>query len=127
MKKLENDPFRHLLPKTIICDIDGVLIKHNGDITTQCTGGKLLPGVKQTLISWDRKGYRIILITGRRESKRNDTMKQLTELGVFYDELIMGVGGGDRIIINDTKPASDRITCKAICLKRNVGLKEVNI
>jgi len=127
MKKLEDDSFRYSLPKTIICDIDGVLIKHTGDITTQRLGGELLPGVKQTLISWDRKGYKIILITGRRESIREDTIKQLAKLDIFYDELIMGVGGGDRIIINDMKPQSDRPTCKAVYLERNTGLKEIDI
>ena len=73
------------------------------------------------------KGYNIILITGRRESQRQKTEKQLDLFGIFYDQLIMGVGGGDRVIINDRKPNSDRNTAYAINLNRNEGIKDVKI
>jgi len=39
----------------------------------------------------------------------------------------MGIGGGDRVLINDRKPASNIDTTYAINLNRNEGLKEVNI
>ena len=39
----------------------------------------------------------------------------------------MGIGGGDRIVINDRKPDSERDTCYAINLTRNVGIKDVDI
>ena len=32
---------------------------------------------------------------------RITTERHLSELGIFYDQLIMGVGGGQRILIND--------------------------
>jgi ribonucleotide monophosphatase NagD (HAD superfamily) len=78
-------------PKTIICDIDGVLFKHMGDITQQhLITPELLPGTKERLKQWDMQGCDIILITGRRESTRKYTEKQLSEAGIFYDHLIMG-------------------------------------
>ena len=47
--------------------------------------------------------------------------------GIFYDKLIMGVGGGDRVLINDRKPASSRDTAYSINLNRNEGVKNVEI
>jgi phosphoglycolate phosphatase-like HAD superfamily hydrolase len=113
-------------PKTIICDIDGTLFKHNGDICSQHLGTPvLLPGVKESLQNWDRKGYHIILVTGRREGVRTDTERQLSEAGVFYDTLVMGVGGGVRVLVNDKKPDGNEDTAVCVNLIRNIGIKEL--
>jgi phosphoglycolate phosphatase-like HAD superfamily hydrolase len=123
MKSIKNKP------KTIICDIDGVLLQHkNTGLSNQILGNpKPLDGTIEKLTEWDSKGYKIILITGRRESQRKSTTKQLDLLGIFYDQLIMGVGGGDRVLINDRKPNSDRDTAYAINLYRNEGIENVKI
>jgi hypothetical protein len=39
----------------------------------------------------------------------------------------MGFGGGDRILINDKKPNSDRDTAYVINVNRNEGLESVEI
>lgn len=114
--------------KTILLDIDGTLIKHSGDIVKQYTERlELLDGTLDKLAEWDKKGYNIILITGRREGMRDVTEKQLKGLGIFYDQLIMGVGGGSRVIVNDRKPNSDVDTAIAVNLKRNKGIKEIEL
>jgi predicted mannosyl-3-phosphoglycerate phosphatase (HAD superfamily) len=114
-------------PKTIFCDIDGTLIQHIGNLTDALLGNQsVLEGTIETLNIWERKGYRIILTTGRKESMRQVTEKLLSDLGVFYDLLIMGIGGGDRIIINDKKPYSDDNTCMAYNLIRNQGIKDLS-
>ena len=51
--------------------------------------------------------------------------KQLKSYGIFYDQLVMGVGGGDRVVINDRKPNGERNTACAINLNRNEGIKLV--
>ena len=117
----------NIRPKTLFVDIDGTLIKSHGDLSSQMLlEPELLDGTLETLNPWEQKGYRIILTTGRKESLRDITVKQLAELGIFYDLLIMGFGGGDRILINDRKPDSEVDTCFAINLKRNVGIKDLN-
>lgn len=114
-------------PKTIICDIDGVLLEHrNQGLSSQLNSGPLR-GTIEKINEWDAKGYNIILMTGRRESLRTKTEKQLLMYDIFYDQLIMGVGGGDRIIINDRKPDSDRDTAYSINLYRNESIMEVKI
>ena len=114
-------------PKTIICDIDGVLLIHKNKGLSEQLNSKPLDGTIKKINEWDVKGYNIILITGRRESQRQKTEKQLYNFGIFYDKLIMGVGGGDRVIINDRKPNSDRNTAYAINLNRNEGIENVEI
>ena len=112
--------------KTIFLDIDGTIIHHYGDIISQYTKKPtLLEGTIEKLIEWDKKGYNIILTTGRRESMRKKTIKELSEIGIFYDQLIMGIGGGVRVLINDKKDGSDECTAIAINLIRNEGVKSI--
>ena len=114
-------------PKTIISDIDCVLLRHNNSGLSEQLNTEILNETIQKMTEWDAKGYNIILITGRRESQRKDTEQQLSSFGIFYDTLIMGVGGGDRVIVNDRKPNSERNTAYAINLNRNEGIENVKI
>ena len=113
--------------KTIFCDIDGTLLQHHGDAVKQLTNRPvILDGTIEKLIEWDRQGYIIILTTGRRESVRAATEKQLSSIGIFYDQLVMGIGSGPRYLINDCKSNGDG-TAHAIGIKRNEGIKNVKI
>jgi len=115
-------------PKTIFCDIDGTLVKHAPPHISSSPTYKmeLLEGTLKILLDWDRKGYNIILTTGRKESLRNVTEKQLAEAGIFYDQLVMGIGGGPRILINDCKPNGDQYA-SSINLERNIGIKNIEL
>jgi hypothetical protein len=114
-------------PKTIFCDIDGTLIKHlpPSEVLSD-TKAELLEGTLQKLLEWDKKGYNIILVTGRKESLRAITEKQLQDCGIFYDRLIMGIGGGPRVLINDRKPDGTN-AAHAFNINRNSGIGEINI
>lgn len=113
-------------PKTLLLDIDGVLVKHHGNLSEQILQSPvLLPGVLDKINEWNAKNYYIILITGRKESMRSQTERMLSQLGVFYDQLIMGVTNGQRVIINDLKPNSNEPTALAITVERNQGLEKV--
>jgi hypothetical protein len=112
-------------PKTIFCDIDGCLIEHqnhynNNDI-------KLLDGTLKKIKEWDRNGYNLILTTGRRESSRKITEQQLSKIGITYDCLIMGLGPGVRVLINDLKPDNKKETAISFNLKRNTGISDIEI
>ena len=114
--------------KTIFCDIDGTLVEHKLNLSNTIKQDPvLLTGTVEKLVEWDKKGYKIILVTGRRESMRAVTEKHLSELGIFYDMLIMGLGGGARILINDKKPYSDEDTCYAINIQRNIGIGDLDL
>ena len=115
-------------PKTIFCDIDGTLLEHfPPGASFYGFKPKVLPGTVEKLLEWDKKGYNIILTTGRKESMRKITVEQLESAGIFYDQLIMGIGGGVRVLINDLKPGSDEQTAVAINLKRDKGINKIEI
>ena len=113
-------------PKTIFLDIDGTILKHHGNLVNIYKNEpEVLDGVHEVLNDWDMKGYNIILTTGRKESLRKFTEKQLEDLHIFYDQLIMGIGGGVRYVINDFKPTSNLPTCHAITIDRNKGIRHL--
>jgi hypothetical protein len=115
-------------PKTIFCDIDGTLVKHDPPSLTSKPGYKMevLEGTIEKLLEWDKKGYNIILTTGRKESLRVVTEEQLSEAGIFYNYLLMGIGGGSRHLINDKKPEGTEAAF-VHSLIRNTGIKDLNI
>lgn len=115
-------------PKTIICDIDGTLVSHNkpSDAAKKSTELVLLEGTIDKLNEWERSGYNIILLTGRKESMRQVTIDQLTQLGIYYDQLVMGVGGGPRYLVNDYKPDGTEAAF-AVNVERNKGIKNIQL
>ena len=116
-------------PVTIFCDIDGTLVTHSKPTDSQKPTHKLnlLEGTIEKILEWDKLGYNIILTTGRKESLRNITEIQLSQVGIIYDQLIMGIGGGKRYLINDRKPNGSEDYAIAINLIRNEGIKLLQI
>ena len=116
-------------PITIFCDIDGTLVTHSKPTDSQKPTHKLnlLEGTIEKILEWDKLGYNIILTTGRKESLRNITEIQLSQVGIIYDQLIMGIGGGKRYLINDRKPNGSEDYAIAINLIRNEGIKLLQI
>jgi hydroxymethylpyrimidine pyrophosphatase-like HAD family hydrolase len=115
-------------PKTIFCDIDGTLVEHYVPSVTTSPEHKMivLEGTREKIEEWNFKGYCIILTTGRKECSRPQTVKQLAEAGIIYDQLIMGINGGERILINDKKPDGS-IAAQCINLDRNSGIKNIDL
>jgi len=112
--------------KTIICDIDGTILIQEGNCYGQLTSEpQLTEGALEKVYEWEMLNYNIILITGRKESTRKITEQQLESLGIVFDQLIMGVGGGPRVLINDLKPNKSIEMATAFNILRNKGLKNV--
>lgn len=117
--------------KTIFCDIDGTLVKfpESFEDFKNLPKGKdkmeLLPGTLDKLWEWETAGHNIILTTGRKESMREHTERQLREVGIFWDHLIMGLGPGKRYLINDRNSGND--TAFGIVVDRNEGIGDVNL
>lgn len=116
-------------PKTFICDIDGTIIVHQPDAKTQITEAmEILPNVIKTFNKWRSQGHIIILMTARSENLRTITEMNLRKIGIKYDQLVMNVSGGKRILINDLKPDKNDInnpTAIAINLLRNEGFNGI--
>mgnify|MGYP000011221645 FL=1 len=113
--------------KTIICDIDGTLFKYSPGVTEQIVQEDPipLPGAIEMMNDWERKGCRIILITGRRESLREITEYQLTSFGIPYDVLLMGYADTGRVLINDIN-WEGKVKAHCVNLQRDTGFSDTD-
>lgn len=118
--------------KALFIDLDGSALRHLGNASNACDPNAvkeenyLLDGVKDKFNEWSSKGYIIVLTTARKESMRQVTEWQLRTVGLFWDLLIMGLGNGERIIINDISPRYNGIKAIGINLKRNEGFENID-
>lgn len=113
--------------KTFFIDIDGTLLEHLWDFAEVSERKELraLPGAREKTVKWHCEGHMIIITTARAESLRAITELQLHNAGIVYDKLIMGIGSGDRILINDSEPGMPKKT-QAYDVKRNIdGLAKI--
>jgi molybdopterin-guanine dinucleotide biosynthesis protein A len=109
--------------ENIICDIDGVLIKHHPNSNNNSEDNVFLSNGWKKIEEWKKQHKKIILMTSRSKNTRNGLEKLLKENHIYYDELIMGVNPGTRYVINDIKP-SHLFTKQAVAINivRNDGI-----
>ena len=110
------------LPHTWIIDIDGTLVKHNGHLTD---GDRLLPGV-QAFWATIPAGDIVVLMSARTETEREPTLAFLARQGLRYNHAIFGMPVGERILVNDSKPAGPK-TAVAVNVPRDFGLSDLQI
>lgn len=114
-------------PKTIFIDLDGTMVKHMHAISeVYFNDVTLLPGVREKLNEWDSQGHKIVLVTARKESVRELTVSQLNALGIAYDQLVMGVSTGTRLMINDKLNAEDPNRAEAINVLTDAGFNSIS-
>ena len=109
-------------PKTIFCDIDGTILNHIHQFSELNKNSQVpLQGVLKKFNEWDSQGHKIVLVTARKESGRKMTEQHLQSLGFCWDQLIMGVTSGERILINDKINAKSAHRAKSVNLLTNEG------
>ena len=114
--------------KTVFCDLDGCVFKHHGDIAEILTNPcELLPGAREAFKRWGHGGYTVIITTGRPESMRSLTERQIRDAGLYYHHLIMDLPRGQRVVINDVKPGRKAKTAACVNIERNKGMENVDI
>jgi uncharacterized HAD superfamily protein len=113
--------------KTIFLDIDGTILEHKENLHRMITEEPVvLDSVIDKFLQWRSEGHYIVLTTARVEGVRRVTEDQLSRLGIFFDQLVMGLTTGPRVLINDTK-SDGTITALARPLDRNVGLGGIDL
>ena len=115
------------MKKTIFCDIDGTIFKYRAFETFKTTPAEMTPGALEKLKEWESAGHMIVLTTARPERMRAHTAKELSENGVPWHKLVMGIGFGNRHLINDLSPKSDENRAVAHNLSRDQGFQELDI
>jgi hypothetical protein len=116
--------------KTIHLDIDGTILFQPGrtltDIITSFEDTKVLDGAVELFNKWRDEGNYIILESARCPTLREHTLEQLRRVGLFCDQLILGITNGPRYIINNRK-RDGLNTAYAINVEPNEGLKGITL
>lgn len=119
--------FQTAKPKTLFIDIDGTVLQHQHTISdVYANDAVVLPNVVAKINEWDSHGHKIIFVTARKESTRAITEQQLRQFGLAWDQLIMGVGGGARVLINDRLNRNDAERAMAVNVVTNEGFGTVS-
>lgn len=87
------------LPKAIICDLDGTLALLNGRnpfMASKCENDLLNQPVANVLFNFKKLGYHIILLSGRSDEYKPQTLKWLAQYAIPYDHLFMRPKGDNR-------------------------------
>jgi hypothetical protein len=90
--------------ETYFVDIDGTLIKYRKFQHLLSETAKPIKSVVEKVKEEYEKGSHIIITSARPEIFRDFTKKELKDIGVEYHQLILGIGRGARVIINDKDP-----------------------
>ena len=120
---------------TFFIDIDGVLIwqEVNTDVAffREDNPGhrRIIEGTMEKLNLWHCHGHYIVITTARPETARKYTERQLFDLGIVYNQLVMGVGQGVRVLINNTSIHYDTSveTAQGITLPLNEGISGIEL
>lgn len=109
--------------ETILCDVDGVLLKHNPHSNDNLEDNKLLGNCVVMLKNLKQENKKIILVTARPKETYSTFVKLLEQLDIVYDDIVMGLNPGPRYLINDIKPSFPFVK-QALCfnLSRDNGI-----
>ena len=108
------------IPKTIFCEIDGVILSE------QTSEPTCLKGVLEQFSKWKEVQYKVVLTTSRPELMREETENILRKFGLEYYTLVMGLPeGGDRVVINAKFGIEN--AAFSLNLVRNRGMEEVEV
>lgn len=106
---------------TLFVDIDGTLITNSSPYVPPFIGdGKPLEkNIEKINTLYNNGKTKIILTTSRPESYRIDTIQELKNYKIKFDDLIMGLPHSKRILINDYSKTNEYPTAISINLERN--------
>ena len=110
----------------IFCDIDGTLIKYREFSTYKSSKAEPITNTIKEINRAFNKGHNIILTTARPEYLRFHTLRELNKLNIQYHMLLMSIGRGPRILINDSK-LSNKSRTYAINVERDIGMSSTDI
>ena len=121
MEKIKKHP-------TFFVDIDGTIVKYRK--FSELSTATLSP--IQDVIDFINKSYdegcHIVITTARPNNFELFTKQELEKLGVKYHQMIMGIGRGTRIVLNDKDPQAPEIPrAWGINFIRDQGFKDIEI
>jgi len=109
-------------------DIDGTIVKYRK--FSELSTSVLTP--IQDVIDYLNKSYdegaHIVITTARPPQYELFTKQELEKLGVKYHQIIMGIGRGTRVVLNDKDPEMPELPrAWGINFTRDKGLQDIEI
>jgi hypothetical protein len=113
---------------TYFVDIDGTLVKYRK--FSELSQSVLTP--IQDVIDFVNKSYdegcHIVITTARPQAYELFTKQELEKVGVKYHQIVMGIGRGTRVVLNDKDPDMPELPrAWGINFVRDKGLKDIQI
>lgn len=113
---------------TFFVDIDGTIVKYRK--FSELDTAILTP--IQDVIDLINKSYdegcHIVITTARPQSFELFTKQELEKLGVKYHQIVMGIGRGTRVVLNDKDPElPDLPRAWGINFTRDKGLQDIEL
>lgn len=113
---------------TFFVDIDGTIVKYRK--FSELATSVLTP--IQDVIDFINKSYdegcHIVITTARPQSFELFTKQELEKLGVKYHQMIMGIGRGTRVVLNDKDPDAPELPrAWGINFTRDQGFKDIEV
>jgi hypothetical protein len=113
---------------TLFVDIDGTIVKYRKFSELEESIPEPIQDVIDYINGHHSNGAIIIITTARPEKYRLFTEKELTTIGLKWNQLVMDCGRGTRVVLNDIDPKSPEIKrAVGINLVRNCGLSNIEI
>lgn len=112
---------------SIFCDIDGTLIKYREFSNYKSSKAEPINSTVKEIKRAFNAGHNIILTTARPEYLRFHTLRELNKLNIQFHMLIMSIGRGPRILINDNNPSKKYNRAYAINVERDNGFSSDDI
>jgi dTDP-glucose pyrophosphorylase len=114
-------------PMTVFLDLDGTILRHAYHFPDPADSKpELLPGALDKINSWIDAGHKIIITTARREINRGKVEEQLKNLGVRWDQMIMDLSSGTRVLINDKLQEIDEDRALGINVVTDSGFEDID-
>jgi hypothetical protein len=117
--------YKQQLKGTILCDLDGTLIKHVPLPSETGEEIEILEGSIEKLREFKSKGYYLILTTSRIYDRVFKIIEKLKNEGLEFDQILCDLPVGPRFLINDNKDSECR--AYAIALQTDEGIKNINL
>jgi len=113
---------------TFFVDIDGTLVKYRKFAELENSTLEPIQDVVDTINDYYEKGAHIVITSARPDSYELFTKQELETIGVKYHQIILGLGRGTRVVINDNDPQNPEISRSlGVNLNRNMGWEGLDI
>jgi hydroxymethylpyrimidine pyrophosphatase-like HAD family hydrolase len=113
---------------TFFVDIDGTLVKYRKFAELENSTLEPIQDVIDTINDYYEKGAHIVITSARPDSYELFTKQELETIGVKYHQIILGLGRGTRVVINDNDPQNPEISRSlGVNLNRNMGWEGLDL